>query len=322
MRAAGGQVHGGGPALGPGMEVARLVLGQLTPAERREAPRLLLVERQVFDPDLDQPTARAQPGEGQSRVGATGDGDRDVGRQVVDHHGQRVDRRGARQVVHIVDHQHQRTLGLVQRRGQPRNGVGQRGRAIHGGPIEHRHAQVERALDREADVGEEADRVGIGGIAGDPRDRPALLCPPQGEARGLAVAGRGDHRDEAGVGAQQPPQQCLPWQHGRPEVWRGQLRLHERLADRRGPGMQGCGQGVVSTTPGEPWRMSAFCASCCAATRSVIDRWRPHSAARQPPEFERSDPYPRRLGWSRTRARVKSADRRIGSSYSQPRRRM
>jgi hypothetical protein len=44
LRAARRQVDGGRPALGPDMEVAGLVGRQLAPAERGQAPGLLLVE--------------------------------------------------------------------------------------------------------------------------------------------------------------------------------------------------------------------------------------------------------------------------------------
>ena len=300
------------------------MLGQLTPAERREETRLLLVERQVVDPDLDHPTTRAQSREGQSPVRAARDRDRDVARQVVDHHGQRVDRGGARQVMHVVEHQHHRAAGLVQRRGQPRNDVGQRGRPVDGGAIDDRHVQPERALDREADIGQEPDRVGIGPIAGHPCHRPALLCAPQGEGRGLAVAGRGDHRDETAVGAQQAPQQCLPWQHGRPQVRGGELRLHEGLADRRRPGMERRGQGVVlddarRTVAHVGFPCLLFAQHPPLGHRPVASPLRGEATSRV---ARGQSLTPRRLGWSRTRTRVKSADRRIGSRYSQPRRRM
>ena len=138
---------------------------------------------------------------------APGDRHRHAARQVVDDHRQDVDRRRAGQEVDVVEHEHHRPPGLVERRRQPRDGVRQRRAGVQRRPGEDRPVEVEGTFDREADVAQEPDRVGVGGVAGDPADGPPLLRPPQREARRLAVARRGDHGHEAGIGPQQLPQQ-------------------------------------------------------------------------------------------------------------------
>ena len=185
------------------------------------------------------------------------DGDRDPARQVVDDHRQRVGRSRAGDVVHVVEHEHHRQPGGVERRGEPRDGERQRGLSVQRDAVEDRGREVERPLDREADIAEEADRVGIGGVARHPRHGAPLPGPPQREARGLAVAGRRDHRHQAGVGAQELPDEGVALQDGRPEVRRGELRLDQRLPELDRRGAQRRGQGTVDDGARRPRRMSA-----------------------------------------------------------------
>ena len=275
MRPASGQVDRGRPALGPRVQVARLVRLQLAPVEGGQQAGFAFVERQLLDPDLQHPAARPQARHRQTRMRAPRDRHGHAARQVVDDHRQDVDRRRAGQEVDVVEHEHHRPPGLVEHRRQPRDGVRQRRSGMQRRPGEDRPVEVEGTLDREADVAQEPDRIGVGGIARHPADGPSLLRAPQREAGRLAVARRRDHRHEAGIGPEQLPQQPVPVHDGRPEIRGGELRLDQRLLPDDLRLAERHGHGIVPDDARQARRMVGFpCLLLRSAHRSVIDRSR------------------------------------------------
>ena len=110
-----GQLQPGGPSLGAvleGGDVRRIEVEAHDVVEERV--RLVGGEAQVRGAQLEELAAGAQPGQGQRRVGARGDGEGDLRRQVVEQERHRlVDVRRVDDVV-VVERQHGRPGELVE----------------------------------------------------------------------------------------------------------------------------------------------------------------------------------------------------------------
>ena len=196
--------------------------------------------------------------------------------------------------------------GGVERRGEPRDGERQRGLSVQRDAVEDRGRKVERAFDREADIAEEADRVGIGGVARHPRHGAPLPGPPQREARGLAVAGRRDHRHQAGVRCAGAPGRGrrAAGRHGRRYGAASFASTSgSRYADRRGA--QRRGQGTVVDGARRSRRMSAPLPP--VAQRAPAGHRPPASpsAARRRSRSTSAVPFPETARLWRMRVRVK-----------------
>ena len=86
----GGELEGGDPSLGAGVQRVDVVGGQVQAHAVVEVRRGLVGgEPQVGGPDLDQLAPGAQPGQGQRRVGPAGDHQVDLRREVLEQEGHR-----------------------------------------------------------------------------------------------------------------------------------------------------------------------------------------------------------------------------------------
>ena len=199
-----GELQGGDPALGPGLQGLDVVRVQLQPGGVGEVGgRLLVGEPEVGRADLGELPARPQPGQRQRRVGAGADDQVHLRREVLEEERHaRLDLRALGEVVVVEDEVH--VVGedaeLVEDRRQDAldrlTGL-QQGQALGAG------ARC-GALESGQHVGPEGGRTRVRLVQGHPRDAPGpgltvgSVGQPGGEQRRLPEARRGRDQGQPG----------------------------------------------------------------------------------------------------------------------------
>ncbi len=110
------QAQSCGPALGARPQRVDVCVGEGEVEPPAQLGGLAAVEREVGDAQLRERAAYAQPLDRQRRVGAAGEHEAQLLGGVAHEEVDRRGRLGARQLVHLVEHEHQR--GVAARRGR------------------------------------------------------------------------------------------------------------------------------------------------------------------------------------------------------------
>ena len=232
-----GELQPGRPALGPLPQQPDVRGGKLERQRSvQQRSRRDVVEAQFLRAHLDALVG----GERQRRIGTTREHQLQRGRQVRE---QERDRRVhdlvADQVV-VVEHQHDRLRQLRQLVDQPRqHDLGDAGAGV-GEHRQRRAAEPGRDRPQRGDhVAPESDRIVVGGIERDPRERPPLDRVPLGEQHRLPPARRCAHQRQPAVGAaREPRDQLAPGHEPGANARNVQLRLDEDEPSRSGSGVQ------------------------------------------------------------------------------------
>ncbi len=188
------------PALGSPMQLQHAIGVELAPGRPGERGGLLDVERKRRRADLEQLPAGAVAPERHRRLGAAGQRNAEVGGQVVEQGGERVETRPVLEAVRVVEDQQRRFAPAIHlghearhRRAEDavtRCGVAGCDRRIHG-------SDAPQGGDEVAD---QDDRVVVQRIERQPRDRARLARGPLRQDGCLAVARRGDQRHDRRTG--------------------------------------------------------------------------------------------------------------------------
>ena len=193
------KVDGRRPSLGPFDEMPRVVRRQMAAGRRGHRACLFLVERQRHPPDLQQAHARPEAPERQVRPGPRRDRDLDIGRQVVQEHGERVERGPIDEAVCIVEDEHGRATPAVHLGCEPGDRVREDLLLVR------RDRGQDRAIDRldpvecRGKVRQEDRGVVVLLVERQPRHLASLDGYPFGEQRGLAVPGWAHDRHDRGT---------------------------------------------------------------------------------------------------------------------------
>ena len=232
----GGQVQPDRPALGPAVQLGRVLPGQAHLGPLQQRPGLARVHGQVSGSHLHQPALATQPPKGQPRLGAGGQGELGVAGELQRELRERVQ---ALAVVEQFDVVKDQGDGFGRRRhgsgqsGHDRrwNVGGRRGQDLEGLRFERRDP-----VQRHRQVGQQHRRVVVVGVDRQPADPATLALGPLGQQGRLAVAGRRHHTDHRPARCrQQSFDQRGAGHHPWTQPWRVQLGLDE-LERRSVPG--------------------------------------------------------------------------------------
>ena len=202
------QVQPGRPPLGPAMQLRHLTGAQRQARIAQQRRRLGAGQRQVSRADLQEPAFRAQPRHPQRRLGPPGQHQPGAVRHMIGQHRHRGPALLGVQQVHVIQHQHNRHGHRRERRPQPGHHRARHRTARGGQHVEHPAADRLDGIERRCDVGEQDLRVVVPLVDRDPGEGRTRVLGPLRQQRRLAVARRGDHRDDpARVPVRQPVKQ-------------------------------------------------------------------------------------------------------------------
>ena len=184
--------------------------------------------------DLEELPVRAIAPERHRRLGAAGQRDAQVGWQVVEQRGERVEARPILEAVRVVEDQQRRFapaihLGHEARDCRAEDAVTRRG--VAGGDRRIHGSDAAQGGDEVAD---EDDRVVVQRVERQPRDRARLARGPLGQDGCLAVARRGDQRhDRRSGGCEKGRNDALPIDGSRAFAGGLELGLEQRPGRRQ-----------------------------------------------------------------------------------------
>ena len=211
----GGQVHPGGPSLGPFHELIQVRLAELDSGHGEQQLRgLLRSEAQLAGPHLGHLPGRPQPGQRQWRIGPGDEHDLHGRRQVQQQELELLVTAAVSDHVIVVEHQDRRRRERGQLVGQHRQHRLGKLRCLR-----PQFGQDRFAVDLRAGPGQRADdippqpaRVAVAAVERDPGERPGLrrAGPPLRDEGGLAEPGRRVHKHKLRGGLRQFGDECRP----------------------------------------------------------------------------------------------------------------
>ena len=195
-RGQGHEVQPDGPALAPGHDVARLVLGERDAHPCEEVAALVVTERQVVGLHLDQPSFGACAGDPLGQRSAAEQRQLRTRGDPGGHGPEHLVAVGLGEEVDVVDHQHEGARWLARKEGQcgqgdrrePRLGAGEH----PAGVLDVGSQRLQRVDEREG------ERCRVVHEPGDPHGgvRPSVVLGPLRGQGGLAEPGPGGDDDE------------------------------------------------------------------------------------------------------------------------------
>ncbi len=193
-----GELEHGGPALRPRHEHGEVLGGKLDPHPRREErPGLIGREAKGLGPQFQQLTLRPEARQRKRGIFAGRDHEPSAGRQSLQEEPHRAADGGRRNDVVVVEDEHRRCRRLGEQQGDLVDDVtGLRRLSAPGG----RRGRATRSPGRgRPEVAQEAGRVVVGPIEGEPRARDLRGREPVDERRRLAESGWGGDEHEPRV---------------------------------------------------------------------------------------------------------------------------
>ena len=262
----GGQVHPGGPSLGPFHELIQVRFAELDAGHGEQQLRgLVRGEAQFPGPYLGHLPGRPQPGQRQRRVGPGDDHELRGRRQVEQQEHDLLVAASVPDHVVVVEHQDHRCRD----RGQF---VGQHGqhrlRELRG--LRPQFIQDRLAVDLRAGPGQRADHippqpawVAVAAVERDPGEGPGLrrAGPPLRDEGGLPEPGRSIHQHQLRGGLCQFVDECRPLHPLGPDTRRIELGLDRRIQPSQSRGHRSISAKALPRLPS--------CADSTAMVHSV-----------------------------------------------------
>ena len=194
------EVEAGDPPLRLAVEPMRVRLGDLDLGRCQERTGLRIAQCQIRGTHLHELPIGSHARQGRAALGPPGENKLRAARQVLRERLERVHAVGVPELVHIVEHEHDR----LRHRGQRRAQSGQPGRpkrvACRRRAAEHRDVDWMDAVERRRDVGQERDGIVVAFLEGNPSEGPRVASRPLSDECGLAVSGRRRDADHSGIG--------------------------------------------------------------------------------------------------------------------------
>ena len=193
-----GEVEAGGPALGLLRELGDALVRQVHSRRPQQLLRLRCIHAEVAWADLRHEAARPQRAERQRASASRRKCDLRAFGNVSRERRDRVEARGVREQVQIVEHKDHRTVHRSKRGSQARDENGLDGDAGRPERVEHGGVERRDAIERGRHIGEQHDRIVVLLVDVHPGERPARRRRPLRQQGRLPPTGAGGHVDDRG----------------------------------------------------------------------------------------------------------------------------
>ncbi len=224
----GGEIEAGGPALRTLVQLVCVVLRESRACGIEQRACLGIAQRELLARDLQQLPAGPSSRQAGTALRAAREDELRAGLDVLPEQLERVQAVGVRQLVDVVQHEHD---GLGQ--GSERSSQLRHRRAPHrpagaGSSPERRRADRVNAVERRRDVREQRSGIVVPAFERHPGEGSRVLVRPLREQRRLPVAGRGGDADDVSVrGRAQLPDEIRSPDRALAERRDGELRREQ-----------------------------------------------------------------------------------------------